>query len=774
MKKHNFIIKMNLSRKIKQIFAVLVLLCSLLSVSYSQMLSPIISQGPLKLGQSVVTSYEIENPGYYVLRVIDIRNRPPFQTGGNYWSYPNQFAGQDWTKARMGNVFGITLDDANPPNIYVARSTVYCGTPDSLVGLIYKIDGTTWAVSNYVIKNNIPGPPVMNVNWMPNTGPGLGNLCYDKWHQQIFSTNFEDGKIYRIKGSIVGNVQNVFDPMSIDPGTNPGFVIRGERIWGIGVFGNNSNDVRLYYSVWVSDRSNITGANEIRSVALNNNGEFILGSDRPEITLPLISGSTFSSPVSDIEFSNTGTMLLGERSINGDVGSCTNNPGWAHAGRILEYSRNSGFYYNPPISHDVGMSSHRHSCGGVDYDFGISDSLNNVNSLCDSIIVGTGDYLWDSASPPNLATTVYGMQITNRSSGNSLNADFSQYTDLDDLGSIDKTMTGDVDVYRKDLCGDTSCISIVSDTTYCDSSGTYYYEFKVHNNSPTRTVEQLEITVDSPKPPNYVVTVPSTLNVTIGPSGTSAVQRVRMIGPGAVARTEVCYTLSAQYMHDDCPWCCYIENCIKLPDCGSCVQVLSDSLYCSNNDYFYKFTLQNGTIYDVTKIQITSPGADPITFIPQIIHFSTPIAPGQVFPNETVQVLGGIAGMTIPIRIKLFSDDFECCYIELSRTFKYCDSSTVIIQGNELNVDNYKLGQNYPNPFNPTTNISFSVPEESVVEINVYDVSGRLILSLIDNVKYAQGIYSVKFDGSNLPSGMYYYRLKTENYISTRKMVLMK
>lgn len=130
--------------------------------------------------------------------------------------------------------------------------------------------------------------------------------------------------------------------------------------------------------------------------------------------------------------------------------------------------------------------------------------------------------------------------------------------------------------------------------------------------------------------------------------------------------------------------------------------------------------------------------------------------------------------MTIPIRIKLFSDDFECCYIELNHTFPYCDSSSVGIQGNELNVNSYNLGQNYPNPFNPTTYISFAVPEESVVELNIFDVSGRLVQNLVNNVKYAQGVYSVKFDGSNLPSGMYYYRLKTKDFISTRKMVLMK
>lgn len=765
---------------IKLFCLTLILLCSLTSQIYSQYQTPIVSQGPLKLGQSVVTSFDPSNDGYNVVRVVDLRNRPPFQTNGHYWNSPapNQFVGSDWTKARMGNVFGITLDDANPPNIYISRSTVFCSTLDTLEGLIYKIDGTTWAVSNYVIKNIIPGPPMMNVNWMPNTGPGLGNLCYDKWHNQIFTTNFEDGKIYRIKGSIVGNVQSVFDPFVLDPGTSPGFVPRGERMWGIGVYGNSSSDVRVYFSRWVSDRSNITGPNEIRSIALDNNGEFITGSERIEITLPLITGSTFSSPVSDIEFSNNGTMLLGERSMSSDMGSCTNNPNWAHVGRILEYLRNniSGLYYNPPVIHIVGLANYKQSSGGVDFDFGISDSLNNENSLCDSIIVGTGDYLYSSAPPPPpLSTVVYGLQITERSSGGSPNADFSQYVDLNgDLGSEDKTMSGDIDVYRKDLCSDTNCISLVSDTTYCDSSGTYYYEFRVHNNSPTKTVEQLEITVDSPKPPNYVVTVPSTINVTIGPSGTSDVQRVRMIGPGAIARTEVCYTLSAQYVNDDCPWCCYIENCIKLPDCGSCVQVLSDSLYCLNNEYFYKFTLQNGTIYDVTKIQITSPGADPITFVPQIIHFNTPIAPGQVFPNENVQVLGGVPGMTIPIRIKLFSDDFECCYIELNHTFPYCDSSSVGIQGNELNVNSYNLGQNYPNPFNPTTYISFAVPEESVVELNIFDVSGRLVQNLVNNVKYAQGVYSVKFDGSNLPSGMYYYRLKTKDFISTRKMVLMK
>ncbi|MEO8666443.1 MAG: hypothetical protein ABI462_13210, partial [Ignavibacteria bacterium] len=129
----------------------------------------------------------------------------------------------------------------------------------------------------------------------------------------------------------------------------------------------------------------------------------------------------------------------------------------------------------------------------------------------------------------------------------------------------------------------------------------------------------------------------------------------------------------AQYLHDDCPWCCFIENCIKLPIC-SCAEVLHDSVYCVNGDYFYDFKLQNGTQYNVTKIQLTSPDA-PITFVPQIFPFSSSIPPGGMFPAKTAQILGGAAGMPFTIRIKLFSGNFECCYLELNHTLPSCDTA---------------------------------------------------------------------------------------------------
>lgn len=224
-------------------------------------------------------------------------------------------------------------------------------------------------------------------------------------------------------------------------------------------------------------------------------------------------------------------------------------------------------------------------------------------------------------------------------------------------------------------------MTILKDTVYCDATGTYFYEFNIRNNSPTKFIEELEITVDSPQPPNYVVTVPSNFNFfpPIPPLGSSGVKKVKLIGPGAIATSEVCFTISAHFEHDDCPWCCYIDQCIKLPYCGTCADVIQDSIYCSNGNYFYNFTLKNGTIYNVSKIQLTSPGSSTVIFIPQQFPFGTPIAPGQTFPNLTAQILGASAGMTIPVRIKLFDGHFECCYFELMYTIPpcICDSAKI-------------------------------------------------------------------------------------------------
>ena len=86
----------------------------------------------------------------------------------------------------------------------------------------------------------------------------------------------------------------------------------------------------------------------------------------------------------------------------------------------------------------------------------------------------------------------------------------------------------------------------------------------------------------------------------------------------------------------------------------------------------------------------------------------------------------------------------------------------------------YELSGNYPNPFNPETTITYSLPEASEVKLEVFDLTGRSITTLVDGATQAAGEYSVNFDASNLPSGIYVYRLNAGGFQQTRKMTLLK
>jgi hypothetical protein len=91
-------------------------------------------------------------------------------------------------------------------------------------------------------------------------------------------------------------------------------------------------------------------------------------------------------------------------------------------------------------------------------------------------------------------------------------------------------------------------------------------------------------------------------------------------------------------------------------------------------------------------------------------------------------------------------------------------------------VDGYKLEQNYPNPFNPTTKINFSIPKKEIVSLKLYDILGNEVAGLINGTAMTQGSYSYEFNASdfNVSSGVIYYVLKTENFMSTKKMILIK
>jgi hypothetical protein len=85
----------------------------------------------------------------------------------------------------------------------------------------------------------------------------------------------------------------------------------------------------------------------------------------------------------------------------------------------------------------------------------------------------------------------------------------------------------------------------------------------------------------------------------------------------------------------------------------------------------------------------------------------------------------------------------------------------------------YSLAQNYPNPFNPSTTFKFGIPKTGLVKLVVYDIIGREVQTLVNEVKNA-GSYSVTFDASKLSSGVYFYKLISNDFVDTKKMVLIK
>ncbi|MBU1097180.1 MAG: T9SS type A sorting domain-containing protein [Bacteroidetes bacterium] len=143
----------------------------------------------------------------------------------------------------------------------------------------------------------------------------------------------------------------------------------------------------------------------------------------------------------------------------------------------------------------------------------------------------------------------------------------------------------------------------------------------------------------------------------------------------------------------------------------------------------------------------------------------------SMFVNHSINLLDKFsAGDTVLIRFRLFADEFTVGW--------GWAIDNIAIQNHLVSVEDeilpltYKLNQNYPNPFNPSTSIKFSVPKESKIALRVYNSLGELVTTLFDGVKTA-GIHEIKWN-AKVSSGVYFYRIESDNFIDTKKMVLLK
>jgi len=127
-----------------------------------------------------------------------------------------------------------------------------------------------------------------------------------------------------------------------------------------------------------------------------------------------------------------------------------------------------------------------------------------------------------------------------------------------------------------------------------------------------------------------------------------------------------------------------------------------------------------------------------------------------------------------------YTDNQSGCTMTSGSTLTYrpntCFTMTTISNaGTESNVipNTYSLSQNYPNPFNPVTQIKYDLPKQGFVTLKIYDVIGREVTKLVNEVK-TPGSYIVDFDGTNLSSGVYFYKLEVNNFSDIKKMLMIK
>ena len=194
----------------------------------------------------------------------------------------------------------------------------------------------------------------------------------------------------------------------------------------------------------------------------------------------------------------------------------------------------------------------------------------------------------------------------------------------------------------------------------------------------------------------------------------------------------------------------------------------------SANFFKLKYDLRNdGLTAAATTItsELSTTDSTNVTNITGVLNFGN-ITPGQVkstssfFPHY---IYTKNNPSSIYFTIHIFSNDH----------FFWKDSFTVDltqvgIAEDESNLPTeYALKQNYPNPFNPTTSIKYSIPNRSKVIIKVYDVLGKEIKTLLNEEKSA-GSYEINWNAADFPSGVYFYQLIAGDFISTKKMVLLK
>ena len=382
--------------------------------------------------------------------IYDIRQTTEAEPGTDWAPSINEIHPANWTLGAIGQVFGIAIGSGDV--VYLAASDVY--------DTQYDID--PYGPGQIFVArpdNDFLAEPFVD---LVNTGGplnGIGNIVYDKKHQQLFASNLEDGKLYRI--SSAGAVLDTYDPWQSDNGI-AGIAPQSEQIWGIGL--NEEDGIQKIYFARITD-----SAREMYSIALEQGAFPASGSEVVEFD-----NITGVAPrITDIAFSDDGTrMIFTERGTKFTTG--------AHNSTTQRYDLTNG-QWTPAVQYFVGawvtqqfpniqVETGQNSAGGVD--FGATTTNGDGIEGCDQLVWNTMNYF----RTPN-GNLYYGMQGIDVAGNNANGAatDPNHETDIiiDFDGEYDnyvqKGDLGDVEVFRAggSLVGNETGVATVTTTSNC-------------------------------------------------------------------------------------------------------------------------------------------------------------------------------------------------------------------------------------------------------------------------------------------------------------------
>ncbi|MBI1319645.1 MAG: DUF5011 domain-containing protein [Candidatus Hydrogenedens sp.] len=588
------------------------------------------------------------NPFGAVMGVIDARIPPvdansPIPVLDTNWSalmYHNELgnAGHFWTSQNLGQVFGITLDDADPPNIYVTATTMYglFAFGPGGAGGVYRIDGVTGDIC--VIAS------------LPNTGPALGDVCYDATSRNLFVSNFEDGLVYRVavdsqdpsNPCAVGDAVVAYDhglngrPNGVVPSTNASltaipddpsvdYTPKGRRVWAV-----QMHEGRLYYSVWV-----LGNPHEIWSVEVDSAGNINPATAFYEIEMPSRPGGSQSFPVSDIAFSDAGNMFAAQRTMSADFGNLHNgSPGGAHAARVIKFEGSQAAWTPSVEEYKLGsIFSEENGAGGVDV-----DCDENIWATSDAIHFGNPD-------------TVYGLQWI-AAGGNAGDPAVQNSYIIGLNGGFAKSEIGDVEIYRE-IC---QCMDIEAETVECDADnpGGLVYTFDVTNDSG---VDATRI-IFTPQTPGLQFS-PHYLNTPVA-DGETVTASTNI--SGYTEGEEFCFTITL--LSADGYVCCSIDICIDPPRCD-CLAFENERIICDPENpgsYLYSVHLTNLTD-DVLEHLYIFPDDPSITITPD--YFDVPAVNPGGSGNLSFTITGGQPGDEVCFLMTVHDQQLhECCGVE--------------------------------------------------------------------------------------------------------------